>query len=862
MRHFPVSIRPCSLLLGSALTATLASAQFSPLRLIEGHSAGPLSQLQRVDLDGDGAQDLVLVGAQLGYHPALAGGGFGAFRSVDIGPVAASQTEWLDIDGDADIDLVVISRGANLTWTLQFLRNDGAGRFGPPQLMDGANGGAGTLATLDVDLDGVKDAVASNFETGEVNWYRGLGAAGFAPRALLVSLPGAYSLVASDFDGDGDSDLVVGEVPGANATQRLFTQDGPVQFTAGPTFGSLNTSFGLDVEDIDGDGLLDLYTNQRAGGTEWLRNLGGGSFAQPQAIGTQQNQIGEIQMADMDGDGDPDLVTTGTFNLIAGTAAPGWAENLGGGSFGPVQNFAAWPFEPSSQQALLDLDLDGDGDLDLAFGSIDARYVEFAINDGNGQFGSFFSLAVARYQNPRLVRAADVDSDGDVDLVSDIVEGEVRLLENAGGGRFFPSVRIADVDELLEASLVDLDGDGDLDLVGLDSGLFLSFQGTHGFGARQDVALNASAFTVADFDGDGDVDLVIGRQVMPRLVLRANDGSGSFGAPVALPRPSDRIDILAADDLDGDGDQDLAVVAESKLYLIEQAPGSTWIERDGRPVFFPSAPIGFEDFDGDGSRDIALFSLGQPLLLRNDGFVPVPLPGFPTAIASSTGVAMEDIDGDGSLDAVDGGGGIFSTGLRIHYGIGTSSYRGGQPVAAVPPFISLTSADIDGDGVKDLVGGRVSRGIGWMRRSGAGSEKFCAPSAFNSTGQQGDLDFQGDLRVSVNDFTLSSSQLSPHSLGVYFVGSFTSYEPRYRSSLGTFCLGNHGFAAFDGAGQVQITDGAGTASLNVDLSQALPLPGFGAVQPGDSLVFQMWYRDVGPNGPASNLTSALRVTFD
>ena len=119
---------------------------------------------------------------------------------------------------------------------------------------------------------------------------------------------------------------------------------------------------GTYAADLDGDGDLDVLT-----GSGWYENNGTGGFGGMQAIGSESEWSQDLHAADLDGDGDLDVLT-----------GSGWYENNGTGGFGSMRTIAT-----SSEwvDSLYAADLDGDGDFDVLTGN---GWYE---NNGTGGFG-------------------------------------------------------------------------------------------------------------------------------------------------------------------------------------------------------------------------------------------------------------------------------------------------------------------------------------------------------------------------------------------------------------------------------------------------------------------------------------------
>jgi len=325
----------------------------------------------------------------------------------------------------------------------------------------------------------------------------------------MPTLVTGADLAAGDVDGDGDVDLVVANNQNPN---RLWRNDGRGHFvdaTAGrlvtpsvPPPGAFlaNSTNEVDLADIDGDGDLDLlmvndwdlpdrvYTNDGLG---WFTDVTTTAVQDTPAWGTDQ------VVADFDGDGDVDwlVIHSSSLSLLL---------NDGTGVFtaAPAGSTPAGILTDHASSFAVDLDLDGDRDVVLPFVNStippNAFLPRLLVNQGNATF----TLAPANtipFQG--TVHAADVDGDGLPDLLA---QNGRQLLRNLGGLSFAPPVLLPG------ASLTsfDRDLDGDLDLLGPD--LLLVNDGTGAFtavpsGVTLDNVLGSTC--VADFDGDGDLDV-------------------------------------------------------------------------------------------------------------------------------------------------------------------------------------------------------------------------------------------------------------------------------------------------------------------------------------------------------------------
>ncbi len=353
----------------------------------------------------------------------------------------------------------------------------------------------------------------------------------------------------------------------------------------------------------------------------------------------------------------------------------------------------ALPAAARTTTALLLVDLDGDGDPDLVTGNgfLKGEINRIYINDGQGRFKDETSARLPADKDPtQVLAAADVDGDGDLDLLAGN-HGYNKLYLNDGKGRFKDVTSTAITPRYRErtqdAAFFDADGDGDPDLLVLNdlaqNRLYLN-DGKGRFTENTAKALpkeKDAAWTLAvgDLDGDGDLDFIVGKwgpgkDGRNRLYL--NDGKGIFSDATKgrLPLVSRKTFSLALGDVDGDGDLDLLAgnALQDRLYL-----------NDGKGVF-KEAPAGslpsdmegagavlLRDLDCDGDLDALVGNFGtsgaQNKLLVNDGkgfFLDITLGGMPPARDGTLALAAADVDGDGDLDLAVGNFSPMSQGMQ------------------------------------------------------------------------------------------------------------------------------------------------------------------------------------------------------
>jgi len=323
-------------------------------------------------------------------------------------------------------------------------------------------------------------------------------------------------------------------------------------------------------------------------------------------------------------------------------------------------------------------------------------------------------------------RAADLDGDGDLDLVVAIEFGRNVLLINDGTGVFADEsgARLPQpINDSEDIAIADFDGDGDLDLVFVsEDDVVNEYYWNDGAGFFTDVSnllpVNgvSNAVEWADLTGDGFPDLLIGNR--GQNVFLRNDGAGGFIDETGARFPIDTrtTQDLELGDVDADGDLDLIVANEEENRLWLNRGNGTFVDAVGR---IPVPPGGEEtretalgDIDGDGDLDlffanVDFFTGFEPpnRLLVNDGngqFTDESTERLPFFETSSVDVDFEDAEGDGDLDLLIANTGGFQLLLNEGNGVfvdATSPLVSTDPGATV---FDIEPADYDGDGRVDL----------------------------------------------------------------------------------------------------------------------------------------------------------------
>ncbi len=373
------------------------------------------------------------------------------------------------------------------------------------------------------------------------------------------------------------------------------------------------------------------------------------------------------------------------FLLSAGVAQVAAFDSA---SFSPRVDFAA----ESGQVSVAFGDLDGDGKPDAVAANYWTGNVSVYRNTGtsgvvdSSTFAARVNFAVGG--TPVLVRLADLDGDGRLDIVCVNQSGDsISLLRNTATSgvinshSFAPKFDLSTTGDPRWVTIADLNGDGKPDLAAAthSSGQLSLFQnggspGTLSFGPRADLTPSSAAPTIeaGDIDGDGHADLLVtfssasvsGVSVYRNIHGGGTLGAGSFAAPVHFPGGVGA--SITVGDLDGDGKLDVisANASDNTLSVRRNTstPGEMTTNSLAARVTFATGSYPYNavicDLDADGKPDVAVADTSSDTVsvFRNvsasGSFTATSLLARVTYAAGHGPriLAAADVDGDGWLD--------------------------------------------------------------------------------------------------------------------------------------------------------------------------------------------------------------------
>ena len=455
--------------LRNVVVQTLQGSVPLPLRCSHGFAIDPYRKL--------GSQNIMRLSNPLSLLPALL---------ASVGRIAAATATLIVISA-----IAATAHAANV--------------YGPPGLQPNkigvGNPNSWAAVSADFNSDGYADLAVINIDTNDLVIYtaNAIGALTLSHHYGIFNFSRPNAIVAGDVNGDGKIDLVITDDLGVSIL--LGVGDVTAGFTAAspqrPALAnSENAVTNPHLADLNHDGKLDIvvgvHENGNFGGTSYfevLQGIGGGKFI---LVGQYQVSYsglsgftagGESRLADIDGDGELDLVFVGT---VAGSSVS-WLKGVGNGQFLAAAPLLTVGNGVGNIYGLEAIDVDGDGKVDFLMLNAYGNGVWMAKGNGNGTFQPTTHLYATGIPSGNArdmgrIIVADVNGDGRLDVVAD---GYV-LLQQANLSFVFNEHIGYSQTRMLAAIDLNHDGRADLITAGPGAGQIAVFK-TVGAGAANGV---------------------------------------------------------------------------------------------------------------------------------------------------------------------------------------------------------------------------------------------------------------------------------------------------------------------------------------------------------------------------------------
>ncbi|MCS4193549.1 surface protein [Salinibacter ruber] len=713
------------------------------------------------DVDGDGNQDFLITGAGENFEPSATlhfGDGSGGFTEAgaSLTGVEQSSTSIADVDGDGDQDLLITGRDANSNPTATLYLGNGSGDFSEAGVgLAGVFGGSTSIA--DVNGDGNKDLLITGYDgsTRTATLYLGNGSGGFSKAGVgLADVFGGSTSIA-DVDGDGNEDLLIaGEDANDNPTATLYLGNGSGDFSEAGV--GLAGVFGgsTSVADVNGDGNKDLlitgYDGSTRTATLYLGN-GSGGFSEA-GVGLTGVQDGSTSVADVDGDGNPDVLITGE---VSGSY-PEATLYLGNGSGGFSEAGVSLTGVGGSSGIA---DVNGDGNRDLLLvGNSTTVYLNrtnaaipvpksltatVAPDTISLSWGASDFADVARYRVYRDTKPIDSAVDpSSLAAYDSTTAGNTTFIDSSvTPGRTY-YYRVATVGTFSSESdfTTQVSGQPPIAIRGLKSergtpGTSVQIQGVGfsrtasdnsvvfgGVSAAVNSATSTAIYATVPSGAEGPVDVSVSvhdttlTASKQFTVVTGGDASSFVATGAGLTGVEFGSSSTA--DVNGDGNKDLLITGSdannnptSKLYLGNGSGGFTEAGADLRGVRSSSTSIG--DVNNDGNQDLLITGENERGGIEATLYLGSGSGGFTEADARLTGglfgvrngsTSISDVNGDGNKDLlIVGQDAKGDETAKLYLGNGSGGFsEAGAGITGIDSG-AASIADVDGDGNKDLL---------------------------------------------------------------------------------------------------------------------------------------------------------------
>jgi hypothetical protein len=760
------------------------------------------------------------------------------------GPVREDKDagdDFFVIDGNNDSapDVLIASRSSTnnpISWRYNFDPDEKWSQFTITNDFEGGN----SVWAADLDKDGDIDVLATAADADDVAWWenRNKQGEGFVQHTVDANFDLPSDICAADINKDGNPDILASASAGNKIT--WWENNGSA---GGWSAHNIDTTCvnpqQICTADIDRDGDQDViaavFWDEKI---YWYKNDPTGGALTRYAINASNfTYIVSVAAADMDGDGDPDIIGGSSGNIS-------WFRNAGAN-----QSWTSVSIADSQDKGydLMPLDMDRDGDMDILCYGWNEGKVHWLENTNGLATAWTLRMIDDDYRMPRAIIAADMDEDGDWDVISSCTypEADISLWRNKTIHRsaIFPagSVISTTIENPQWVRTIDIDRNGDLDVVTASYddhriGWYKNDGSTPPgfvFYAINNSVTGARTVDVGDIDLDGKQDVVYTAETGSKVQWSKNNNPSAWGhydVVSSTHMPSDA--ILA--DVDKDGLPD--VVVGRQISSLDTRYVLDWYENDGTPVdggwvyhilstTAADGPVMLStaDLDQDGDMDILAVFEEDDLVrvyLNNGAATPAYALREVATIDNPSGITSSDINRDGYPDIVICTRGISGIspvpGKVVWYENDQTPDNGGWISHVIDTdaevSASIWAGDLDQDGDPDIMapykksGTIASSAISWYINDGAEDPGFTeaklvsgdVSAPFFKSIYADDLDRDGDMDVMActNDdkltwyenkggqFALSTSNTAPSTIDNGKADDIFKIEAKHKGRAG------------------------------------------------------------------------------
>ena len=574
--------------------------------------------------------------------------------------------------------------------------------------------GVKSIMLVDIDDDGDDDLLAAATYDEKISWFENLdGLGNYGDQRIIDSnLGDVKSIYASDIDNDGDLDVVYATL-NRSEIGWFNNMDSNGNFGPKQIISSIPNGYeSIIAADIDGDGDMDIIAAGRfEDNVTWYENLDGhGNFGNQNIITTLTNGALSVVASDIDNDGDIDILSASSGdNKIA------WYENIDG--MGNFSNQQVISDDADGAQKVFTIDMDNDNDIDVLSASIsDSKIAWYENLDGQGNFGSQ-QIISSNLGGASDVFASDIDNDGDIDVIGagiindSVIWYEHQIINNEINFDTFHEIA-TNVDGVRAIYATDINGDGAVDIVTASElknyvDWYENIDGEGNFDLQSFISVGLylpMSLVPVDIDGDSDIDIASANRLDDRIMwFEKIDGVDRY-IPHFVATGIVEAAVVTTADIDNDGDMDLASgsINGGDIYWYENIDGNGVFEKHLILEDGSAQALSFVDLDNDNDLDLVSHFGHELLWFENmDG-----LGEFSNKIIIAIEIAPKtiftvDIDNDNDMDIVSGS--TVNNKLLWFENINNASSFLQHTVLPILDSESVFVVDIDGDNDEDII---------------------------------------------------------------------------------------------------------------------------------------------------------------
>ena len=432
-------------------------------------------------------------------------------------------------------------------------------------------------------------------------------------------------IIAGDVNGDNLPDVIYYTGENSNFGLKVLPQNPDHTFANGEF---INSQFGSEIIslDIDEDGDLDIFTNDKGEEKYWYQNDGNGNFIEMIVNTIERNEKrGSIAMGDVDNDGDEDLFYHSSNGGSVNNNQPNITgllviKNEGNANFSEA-NYITDNLSLIYSKGVFTHDFDGDSDDDLMILSSGEGKIYWVENES----GDSLSQPKIIIDEDNIIAALppiDLDNDNDADIVAFTRDNELIWFASQGAPPNFSTKNIIDADIPVVGLRIytgDIDADGDLDILADSSSNFVVYKnfGNGTFASPENIPISniQEIVAITDINLDGIPDILFRKTSFnPNVWGAIQDGNGNFTEIMISNNSNYTLRSAIVNDIDDDGDVDIVTVIDNNLCPSPVCSKIVVYFQDGgiyNEVVVAEMELnytyfmrGIADLDGDGRKDI------------------------------------------------------------------------------------------------------------------------------------------------------------------------------------------------------------------------------------------------------------------